>query len=126
MGYKITDDDSLERMEMIAIRYMALIGEAMGHGTDFVGRASVAIRLFDYIEHAVQEAFENSPIARASFMLDNIARLIEILEGDAASFRLRVNLPTQEELLHLYDGFVRFGGRHLMTKNPFADLITNV
>jgi hypothetical protein len=72
MSYKITTGDSLERLELIAIRYMAVIGEALGHGTAYVGQEDLAIRLFDWIEHAVQDIFEGSQISRASSMMDNI------------------------------------------------------
>lgn len=129
-GLVANPNDDIERITLIAIRYMAWIGEALsmqltfGHNPQSPRNPyTVFTAYFDRIEHIIQDALEDNfdVSKRAGFLMDNITIMKLTLDenSDALDKFCHANLPTISDLKALYSACQNLGGNHLAQDPAF-------
>ncbi|RUR71871.1 hypothetical protein EJP67_32975 [Variovorax guangxiensis] len=119
MGYAIKTDDGIDRLTLITIRYMGLIGEVLARNDGIGFTLGRQTQWFDRIEHIAQDALEVGDIAfRASSLMDEIYVMKWVLEGftNASTPGAR---PSLENLESLYFGCAQLGGEPRMQPPAF-------
>lgn len=127
-GQVAKQGDGIERITLVTIRYMALVGEAMSKHLSLGHRAlpssnpySVFAIYFDRIEHVLQDALEGIADASkmAGLLMDNITVMKLTLNENGSALGDGLVMPTIAELQALYTACQKLGGHHLMQAPAF-------
>lgn len=127
-GLVAKPDDSIDKVTLITIRYLAWIGEALsthlalGHGLLPSPKPhAVFAAYFDHIEHLVQDALDGiSDASRmAGFLMDKVTIMKMTLDENGGALHRGLTVPTIADLQALHTACQNFGGRNDMQASAF-------